>query len=60
MIDTSHSTYIGVEKNFTLKFAQLLLIAHRAVHQLRKVRTDNLKFRTDLRDRDMDIWSVTQ
>ena len=25
-----------------------------------KVRTDNLKFRTDLRDRVMDGWSVTQ
>ena len=27
---------------------------------LEKVRTDNLKFRTDLRDRVMDGWSVTQ
>ena len=27
---------------------------------LEKVRTDNLKFRTDLRDRNMDGWSVTQ
>ena len=41
-------------------FAQLLLNAHRAAHQPRKVRTDNLKFRTDLLDRVMDDWSVTQ
>ena len=27
---------------------------------LEKVRTDNLKFRTDLRDLVMDGWSVTQ
>ena len=27
---------------------------------LEKVRTDNLKFRTDLRDQVMDGWSVTQ
>ena len=27
---------------------------------LEKVRTDNLKLRTDLRDRVMDGWSVTQ
>ena len=27
---------------------------------LEKVKTDNLKFRTDLRDRVMDGWSVTQ
>ena len=27
---------------------------------LEKVRTDNLKFRTDLRDLFMDGWSVTQ
>ena len=25
-----------------------------------KVRTENLKFRTDLRDRVMNVWSVTQ
>ena len=38
-------------------FAQLLLDAHRV---LEKVRTENLKFRTDLRDRVMDGGSVTQ
>ena len=27
---------------------------------LRKVRTEDLKFRTDLRDLVMDGWSVTQ
>ena len=27
---------------------------------LEKVRTENLKFRTDLRDRVMDGWSVLQ
>ena len=27
---------------------------------IEKVRTDNLKFRANLRDRDMDGWSVTQ
>ena len=27
---------------------------------LEKVRTDNLKFRTDLGDQVMDGWSVTQ
>ena len=27
---------------------------------LEQVRTDNLKFRTDLRDPVMDGWSVTQ
>ena len=27
---------------------------------LEKVRTDNLKFRTDLQDQVMDGWSVTQ
>ena len=27
---------------------------------LEKVRTDNLKFRTDFRDQIMDGWSVTQ
>ena len=27
---------------------------------LEKVRSDNLKFRTDLRDLVMDGWSVTQ
>ena len=27
---------------------------------LEKVRTENLKFRTDLRDQIIDRWSVTQ
>ena len=27
---------------------------------LEEVKTDNLKFRTDLQDRVMDGWSVTQ
>ena len=40
-------------------FAQFLLNAHRAGINLRKVRTENLQFRTDLRDRIMDGWSVT-
>ena len=28
--------------------------------KLKKVRTDNLKFRTDILDQVMDSWSVTQ
>ena len=40
-----------------------LLIANAQVEQLidlGKVRTENLKFRTDLRDQVMDGWSVIQ
>ena len=35
-----------------------MLIEQLIYHE--KVRTDSLKFRTDLRDQVMDGWSVTQ
>ena len=62
LIDTSYRIRHRLElKNFHL--AQFLLIAPRLIKQLtnlEKVRTQNLKFRTDLQDLDMDFWSVTQ
>ena len=43
---------------FTLhKFCSMLI---EQLINLERVRTDNLKCRTDLRDRNMDGWSVTQ
>ena len=56
MIDISYR----IRHRLELKFAQFLLNAHRAAHRLRKVSTDNLKFRTDFRDLVMDGRSVTQ
>ena len=52
-----HWTQIRVEI-FSLE--RFLLNAHQALIELRKVRTQNLKFRTDLQDIVMDGWSVTQ
>ena len=40
-------------------FTQFLLIAHQQLIDLEKVKTQNLKFRTDLQDQVMDGWSVT-
>ena len=59
MINASYHIQHRLELKF-FHFAQFLLNAHRAAHDLEKVRTDNLKFRTDLRDQKMDGWSVTQ
>ena len=46
--------------NFTLhNFAQSSMLIEQLIN-LKKVKTDNLKFGTDLWDRVMDGWSVTQ
>ena len=41
-------------------FALFLLNAHTQLTNLKKVRTENFKFRADLQDQVMDCWSVTQ
>ena len=52
-----HWTYIGVEIFY---LAQFLLKLIEQLVDLRKKRTENLKFRTDLRDQVTDGWSVTE
>ena len=66
LIDTFYRIRHRLELN-QLKyfhFAHFLLsahrVAHRAAHRPRKSGTDNLKLKTDLWDRVMDGWSVTQ
>ena len=59
LINTSYCNQHRLElKHFS--FAQFLLNAHQAAHQPWKVRTDNFKFRTYVRDWVLDGWSVTQ
>ena len=54
MIDTSHRIRHRLElKFFTLHNFYSVLIEQLIDHE--KVRTDNLKFRTGLRDRNMDV-----
>ena len=57
------STSYHIQHRLELKyfyFAQFLLNAHQAGHWPEKVRTEKLKFRTDLQDQVMDGWSATQ
>ena len=56
LIDTSYS----IQHRLELKYFHLAQFLLEQLSDLEKVRTDNLKFRTDLRDRVMDGWSVTQ
>ena len=58
LIDTSHCIWHRLELKY-FHFAQFLLNAHQAAHWPRKVRTKNLKFRTDLPDQVIYGWSVT-
>ena len=53
LIDTSYRIRHVTSHNFCSMLIKQLI-------DLEKVRTDNLKFRTDLQDRVMDGWSVTQ
>ena len=53
LIDTSYRIRHVTSHNFCSMLIKQLI-------DLEKVRTDNLKFRTDLRDWVMDGWSVTQ
>ena len=57
-IDTSYSILHRFELKY-FHFTQFLLIAHQQLIDLEKVKTQNLKFRTDLQDQVMDGWSVT-
>ena len=41
-------------------FTQFCSMLIEQLIDLRKVKTENLKFRTDLEDRVMNSWSVTQ
>ena len=59
MIDTTYRIRHRLELNF-FHFAQILLNLIEQLIDFEKVKTDNLKFRTDLRDRKMDGWSLTQ
>ena len=59
LINTFYRIRHRLELNF-FHFAQILLNLIEQLIDLEKVRTDNLKFRTDLRDRKMDGWSLTQ
>ena len=61
-INTSHGIGHRLDslKLRYIHFAQFLLNAHLAAQNFRKVRTKNLKFRTDLQEHIMDGWSVTQ
>ena len=52
-LDIGWSCDIFTSHNFCVMLIEQLI-------NLGKVRTENLKFRTDLRDRVMDGWSVTQ
>ena len=60
LIDTSYRIRYRLELKiyFTSHNFRSMLIEQ--LINLEKVRTDNLKFRTDLRDQCMDGWSVTQ
>ena len=51
--DTDWNWIFSCSHNFCSMLIEQLI-------DLRKVRTDNLKSRTDLRDRVMNGWSVTQ
>ena len=56
-----HGTWIWVEIfSLPIFFTQCRGVIVKQFINLRKVRTENLKFRTDLRDWAMDGWSVTQ
>ena len=60
-IDTSYRIRHRLElKLFHFQVAQFCTMHIEQLIDLEKVRNDNLKFRTDLRDRVMDSWSVTQ
>ena len=59
MIDASYRIQHRLELKF-FHFAQILLNLIEQLIDLEKVKADNLKFRTDLRDRKMDGWSLTQ
>ena len=59
LIDTSYRIRHRLELKY-LHFAQFCSMLIEQLIDLEKERTDNLKFRTDLRDRVMDGWSVTQ
>ena len=59
MIDASYRIRHRLELKY-FHFAQFYSMLIEQLIDLEKVRTDNLKFRTDLRDRVMDGWSVTQ
>ena len=58
LINTSYCIWHRLELKY-FHFAQFLLNAHQAAHWPRKVRTKNLKFRTDLPDQVIYGWSVT-
>ena len=53
LINTFYRIWHWLELKY-FHFVQFLLNAHRA---LKKVKTDILKFKTDLRDQDMDGWT---
>ena len=59
LINTSYHIRQRLDLKY-FHFAQFWLSAHLAAHWPWKSRTENLKFRTDLRDRVLDGWSVTQ
>ena len=63
MIDTSYRVRSGLKKlHFSLSSQLFCSMLIEQLIDLEKVpaRTENLKFRTDLQDRVMDGWSVTQ
>ena len=62
LIDTSYRIRYRLELKFSLSkiFDQCSSSSSSTSKNLEKVRTDNLKIRTDLRDWVMDGWSVTK